>query len=274
VNAKGASAILVSVIQVMTSANPISHATSPRFRVPALVKTRASILKLLTVIGHSLGGELEKLGRVPQALHVDPGNNLAYSERGLIRLDSGDKRGAISDFTQALRIDSNDASVYSYRGTAFSDLGDRQQAIEDFLIASVLYLKQSDTENYQETLETLRIELSINFLERNLQGITFEGGIGNTLESAIVINGATNGNIGVAAEYYYLDERFGRRKIDWQLEHQTLLQSGERYYDEMHIQLTDGTKTVVFFDITDFHGKGTEDLLKILSHLKRIEDSI
>lgn len=85
--------------------------------------------------------------------------------------------------------------------------------------------------------------------------ITFEGGPGDTVERAIVIRGAGDGRLGVEAEYQYLARELGRRGVDWQLERQSLLMEDDRHYDEMRILLSDGTRKVIYFDISDFFGK-------------------
>ena len=101
----------------------------------------------------------------------------------------------------------------------------------------------------------------LGFLKRKKhRGITFEGGSGDTIERAVVIQGAPNEALGVEAEYRYLARKYGRRGVDWELVGQGLLQPGIRQYDEMHIKLADGTTRTIFFEITEFFGKGSEDI--------------
>lgn len=209
------------------------------------------------------------------ATRFNPNHAEAYCFRGRIRSALRDNQRAIEDFNRTIRINANHADTYFHRGTARSELGYRQEAIKDFLKAAVLYLKQGDTDDYQETLECLRTELNVNVQERNQNGVvTFEGGSGDTIESAIIIKGATNGTLGLQAEYQYLTQKFGQRGIDWDLENQSLLRL-DRYCDEMHIQLADGTQTVIFFDITDFYGKGDEDFINsIMRNLNLNTDEV
>lgn len=86
-------------------------------------------------------------------------------------------------------------------------------------------------------------------------GIIFESGPGDTIERAVLIRGAANHMAGVAAEYQYLDERFGERGVDWNLETQVRLEVGDRSYDELHVKLSDGTKQKIIFDVSEFLGK-------------------
>jgi len=85
--------------------------------------------------------------------------------------------------------------------------------------------------------------------------VNFKGGLGDTIEQAIVIQGASSHVSGVMAEYKYLDEKFGLRNVAWQVEEQTLLNFEHSRYDKIKIMLLDGTLKVLYFDITDFFGK-------------------
>jgi hypothetical protein len=85
--------------------------------------------------------------------------------------------------------------------------------------------------------------------------ISFKGGPGDTPETAVVILGAPNSMAGVSAEYYYLGNQFGRRNVDWNLKRQSVLNQKGKIYDRMDLELKDGSKKTVFFDITEFFGK-------------------
>lgn len=89
----------------------------------------------------------------------------------------------------------------------------------------------------------------------NLDGITLSGGPGTTVQTAIVIQGASSTMAGIRAEHLCLEALFGRKGVDWQLERQALLSSAGRHYDEMRLRLADGTFRTIYFDITDFFGK-------------------
>jgi hypothetical protein len=85
--------------------------------------------------------------------------------------------------------------------------------------------------------------------------ITFKGGPGDTPETAVVISGAPNSRVGIDAEYYYLMKKFGQPNVDWKLKRQSVLHKNGRHYDRMEIELKDGSKKTIFFDITEFFGK-------------------
>jgi hypothetical protein len=85
--------------------------------------------------------------------------------------------------------------------------------------------------------------------------IRFAGGSGDSQEDAIVIKNAANHQAGVDAEYLYLEEKFGERDIHWKLVMQALLK-GEKPVDWLMIELTDGTTKSIYFDVSEFFGKG------------------
>ena len=86
-------------------------------------------------------------------------------------------------------------------------------------------------------------------------GIIFAGGSGDSQEDAIVIKNAANHRAGVVAEYLYLKKRFGARDSQWRLVSQMLLK-GEKPVDRLSIELTDGTIKDIYFDVSEFFGKG------------------
>lgn len=87
------------------------------------------------------------------------------------------------------------------------------------------------------------------------EGITYEGGKGESLEEAIRVLGAPDHMAGVEAEYAYLEQAFGRPGADWTLEMQVFHFMDEHPYDELRIRLADGTRKSCYFDLADFFGK-------------------
>ena len=85
--------------------------------------------------------------------------------------------------------------------------------------------------------------------------ITLSGGPGDTMATAIVIKGAKSSLDGIPAEYHFLEKKYGKQQVDWQLRRQSLMHQGGKHYDLMQIELKDGTKKDVYFDITEFFGK-------------------
>jgi hypothetical protein len=85
--------------------------------------------------------------------------------------------------------------------------------------------------------------------------ISFKGGPGDTLETAVIILGAPSSRVGIDAEYVFLEKKFGRANVDWKLKRQSVLHKDGRHYDRMDIELKNGSKKTIFFDITEFFGK-------------------
>lgn len=85
--------------------------------------------------------------------------------------------------------------------------------------------------------------------------ISFKGGPGDTPATAVVILGASDSLAGIAAEYSYLEKKFGRQNVDWTLYRQSVLQKEDKIFDQMEIKLKDARKRTIFFDITEFFGK-------------------
>ena len=82
--------------------------------------------------------------------------------------------------------------------------------------------------------------------------VKITGGDGSTIEKAIVISDCTDIE-GVDQEYILLKSIFGQFKTI----QQTLLNENNKMYDKLEIDV-EGERIVVFFDITDFFGKGFE----------------
>jgi tetratricopeptide (TPR) repeat protein/S1-C subfamily serine protease len=67
-----------------------------------------------------------------KAIELNPKYATAYSNRGITKFELGDKIGAISDFEQAIKIDPGSAIAYSNRGLAKFQSGDKVEAISDY----------------------------------------------------------------------------------------------------------------------------------------------
>ena len=80
---------------------------------------------------------------------------------------------------------------------------------------------------------------------------------GLSKEYAIVIT-ASDHQEGIAQEFSYLSDKFGERNKDWNLLQQALVQDGDtnKIFDVLNIELQTGEKKEIFFDITNFFGKG------------------
>lgn len=86
-------------------------------------------------------------------------------------------------------------------------------------------------------------------------GIVFEGGAGESSTAAVIIKGAKDIVVGIAAEYYYLEMKYGRQNVNWKLISQNLLHKQDKHFDLLIIRFVDGSQKEVYFDITEFFGK-------------------
>src|SRR5262249_34110046 len=88
------------------------------------------------------------------------------------------------------------------------------------------------------------------------RGGLFAGGSGATLEAAVIICGITNSPVAIRVEKQWLTEKLGLDQdlagepSGWTIELQALLEVNHGFYDRLTIRLPDGTKKVVYFDIT------------------------
>ena len=83
----------------------------------------------------------------------------------------------------------------------------------------------------------------------------YSGGSGETMEDAVIIN-ARNTPSGVAAEYRYVSDRYGRQDADWTPELQALQKPEDgRVYDMLRVRLKNGEVKEFYFDISSFYGR-------------------
>ena len=87
-------------------------------------------------------------------------------------------------------------------------------------------------------------------------GIVYVGSRGETNEHPVVILNATNESEGVSAEYKLIAMLYGRKNEDWKALKQSLIEENKKAYDLIEIELSGGTTKKIYFDITDFFGKG------------------
>ena len=78
------------------------------------------------------------------------------------------------------------------------------------------------------------------------------GGDGSSIENAIVISECSNLE-GVDQEYIEVRKRFG----NYNLIRQSLFNVDNRMYDKLELEI-EGKQIEVFFDISEFFGKGFE----------------
>ena len=85
--------------------------------------------------------------------------------------------------------------------------------------------------------------------------ITYGGGNGSTQQDTIIVLVAKDETEGVDSEYNWLEEKFGKQNISWELNDQELIDEGNKQYDILRIKFPSGELKEFWFDITDFYGK-------------------
>jgi len=83
--------------------------------------------------------------------------------------------------------------------------------------------------------------------------VKISGGDGFSFEEAIKISDCGNTE-GVEQEYLEVRKRLGNYKLI----RQSLQDQSGRMYDVLELKLEDGQEITLYFDITDFFGKGFE----------------
>jgi hypothetical protein len=81
--------------------------------------------------------------------------------------------------------------------------------------------------------------------------VKITGGNGSSFDDAIIISDCSHLE-GIDQEYIVLKQRFGNYKLI----KQSLIEESGKVYDFLEIQLEDGSKVEVYFEITDFFGIG------------------
>jgi len=83
--------------------------------------------------------------------------------------------------------------------------------------------------------------------------VKISGGDGSSFEEAIKISNCSNTE-GVKQEYIEVRKRLG----NYQLIRQSLQDKNGRMFDVLELILENGREITLYFDITDFFGKGFE----------------
>lgn len=79
-----------------------------------------------------------------------------FMKQAAAHAEDGDYVGAIESYTRAIECDPTFARAYGNRGMVRSNLGDRRGAVEDWQKAAELFLAQRSMANYEMALSYLR----------------------------------------------------------------------------------------------------------------------
>lgn len=89
-------------------------------------------------------------------IELNPREERAYYNRGLIYAQIGGNRQAIEDFNQTIRLNLNYAEAYYHRGMARADIEDYKGAIADLERAAKMFGLQGNSVNYQQSLSEIK----------------------------------------------------------------------------------------------------------------------
>jgi tetratricopeptide (TPR) repeat protein len=92
-----------------------------------------------------------------EAIRVNPNYFQAYYKRGLSRRRLEDYQGAIDDFLEVIRINPNDADAHKSCGMTKQLIDGDEAASPYFRKALELFKAQGNEVKYQETLEMIEI---------------------------------------------------------------------------------------------------------------------
>jgi hypothetical protein len=83
----------------------------------------------------------------------------------------------------------------------------------------------------------------------------FEGGNGDTVETAVIVRGAQFDLLETYAEFAWLTQMYGQKDSDWTLISHSHGVQRQREIDTFVLKLRDGTSRTVYFDCTESFGK-------------------
>ncbi len=79
-----------------------------------------------------------------------------YMKQATVRAEEGDYVGAVQSYNQAILLDPGYARAYGNRGLVKANLGDKRGAIADCQKAAQLFLAQGSSANYEMVLGYIR----------------------------------------------------------------------------------------------------------------------
>jgi len=210
-----------------------------------------------------IGRMNDSLASYDQSLQIDPENKFVWYDKGNSLLELGRYEESITCYDQAILIDGNWSRPWDSKGYAQGELGRYEEALQSFEESIDIYPNSSQSW-YGKALALRSLgraqeaeEAWSTYLDLSYAHISFSDNRGESMEDAIVIMNARTDLEGVGSEYYYLEKRFGTDAVDRDRISQYLVEGEEgRSYDVLEVHLTSGENATIYFDITDFYGKG------------------
>ena len=82
-------------------------------------------------------------------------DSLELNKKAIEEAKSGDRQAALADFNKAITLSPNFARAYSRRGRLKYDLGDKQGALVDLKKAAELYKQQGKMDKYDKVMSKI-----------------------------------------------------------------------------------------------------------------------
>ena len=121
---------------------------------------------------------------------------------------------------------------------------------ENFLRLCDAFRREGDVGFYEQWRRIFGGEMDVDIPKYPI--ISYVGGPGDSKDTAVLLS-ASDPQLMILAEYWYLAYHFGRKNEQWSLVRQALLPRAlneGRMYDLIEIDLTDGGRRSVYFDIS------------------------
>lgn len=88
-------------------------------------------------------------------LFKNPNDVEALYNRGTLRYELGDNRGAIADFTKLAKMEPEDIGAHQQLGIIYRNNGDKQRALEHFQAAADIARRNGEWDLYKSMMEEI-----------------------------------------------------------------------------------------------------------------------
>jgi hypothetical protein len=107
------------------------------------------------------------------------------------------------------------------------------------------------------TVSTLCVAKKPDWYLPEVRKVSYKGGDGSSFEKAVLVKKAETMEIGIMAEYLYIQKKQGKIFKKWRPLENNLEKINNRYYSTITIQkISEPTiKQKYVFDVTEFYGK-------------------
>jgi tetratricopeptide (TPR) repeat protein len=127
-----AAAIVLPPTRSLRAESPLDRPVDLIAKGAAVERRDANLYYDRGIDKYQSGDKRGAMSDFDRAISLDPSFAKAYNNRGVVKADLGDKSGAITDFNRAITLDPTDAKAFYNRGETKVELGDKRGGILDF----------------------------------------------------------------------------------------------------------------------------------------------